>query len=61
MDQEPLYQITRKEMHIIKSHCYHPYWEKCGGLNPCDFFDEVNCCCEFNVDAFISLICKDDQ
>lgn len=56
--QEMLYLVTKKEMHIIKSHCFHPYWDKCGGLNPCEYFDEDNCYCNFDVDEFIELICK---
>lgn len=58
MEQEILYPVTKKEMYIIKKQCYHPYWDECGGLNPCEYFDENNCDCNFDVDEFIELICK---
>jgi hypothetical protein len=58
MEKEKSYPVTRKDMDIIRYTCYHPYWDKCGGLNPCDYFDEDNCVCNFEVTEFINSICE---
>jgi len=58
MEQEEFYPISKKEMNIIRRECYHPYWEQCGGLNPCEYFDEDHCDCNFEVKDFIDLVCK---
>jgi hypothetical protein len=56
--EEKSYPVTRKEMDIIRCTCYHPYWDKCGGLNPCEYFDEDNCVCNFEVTEFMDSICE---
>jgi hypothetical protein len=56
--EEKSYPVTRKEMDVIRYTCYHPYWDKCGGLNPCEYFDEDNCVCNFEVKDFINLLCE---
>jgi hypothetical protein len=43
------YPVTRKEMDIIRYTCYHPSWDKCGGLTSCEYFDKTNCICNFEV------------
>lgn len=55
---QEFYPVTQKEMQIICMHCFHPYWNKCGGLNPCEYFDENRWACKFEVKDFMDLLCK---
>jgi hypothetical protein len=43
--------LDEKIVEIIKTHCFHPYWEKCGGLNSCEYFKDGDC--KFDINEFI--------
>jgi hypothetical protein len=52
--KERLYILSRKDIDRIVKKCFHPYWETCGGLNSCEFFEDGKCL--FEIEKFISLL-----